>query len=133
MAEFITTTASLEGLREGRIPKDRFFALSAFRTQRIGAPIPRTVNRRRFDWGIGPAFEVFINDPSRYVSYRLGATAHLHAFPWKGGTAVLGVEAYPLGTVTTPHAQLSIPVRSDIALYKQQSVSVGRLLFEQIG
>ena len=133
MTGFITTTAALEELREGRIPRSRFFTLSSFRTQGIDAPIPRTVNRRRFDWGIGPAFEVFINDPSRYVSYRLGATAHLHAFPWKGGTAVLGVEAYPLGTVTTADAQLSIPVRSDIALYKEQSVSVGQLFFEQIG
>jgi hypothetical protein len=133
MVEFITTTAALEGLREGRISRDRFFTLSAFRTQDIVAPIPRTVNRRWFDWGIGPSFEVFINDPSRYVSYRLGVIAYLLAFPWKGGTAVLGVEAYPLNTTTTADAQLSIPVRSDIALYKEQSVSLGRLFFEQIG
>jgi hypothetical protein len=133
MVEFITTTAALEGLREGRISRDRFFELSAFRTQDIVAPIPRTVNRRWFDWGIGPSFEVFINDPSTYVAYRLGVIAYLHAFPWKGGTAVLGVEAYPLNTVTTADSQLSIPVRSDIALYKEQSVSLGRLFFEQIG
>ena len=134
MAEFLTTTAALEGLREGRIPRNRFFELSAFRTQDIGAPIPRTVNRRWFDWGVGPSFEMFINDPSRYVSYRLGVTAYLHAFTWKGGTAVLGVEAYPFTTVTTADAQLSsIPVRSDIALYKEQTVSVGQLFFEQIG
>jgi len=134
MAEFLTTTAALEGLREGRIPRNRFFELSAFRTQDIGAPIPRTVNRRWFDWGVGPSFEMFINDPARYVSYRLGVTAYLHAFTWKGGTAVLGVEAYPFSTVTTADAQLSsIPVRSDIALYKEQTVSVGQLFFEQIG
>jgi len=134
MAEFLTTTAALEGLREGRIPRNRFFELSAFRTQDIGAPISRTVNRRLFDWGVGPSFEMFINDPARYVSYRLGVTAYLHAFTWKGGTAVLGVEAYPFSTVTTADAQLSsIPVRSDIALYKEQTVSVGQLFFEQIG
>jgi hypothetical protein len=133
MAEFIATSAALEGFRDGSIPRDRFFERSAFRTQHIDAPIRRTVNRRRYDWGIGPSFEAFINDPSRYVSYRLGATAYLHAFPWKGGTAVFGVEAYPLNTVTTADTQLSDPVRSDIGLYKEQSVSVGRLLFEQIG
>lgn len=133
VTEFIATTAALEGLREGRIPRDRFFELSAFRTGNIGPPIPRTMNRRRFDWGIGPSFETFLNDPARFFSYRLGATAFLHFFPWKGGTAVLGVEAYPLNNVTTAVAPLSIPVRSDIALYKQQDVSMGRLLFEQIG
>ena len=133
MAEFITTTAALDGLREGRIPRNRFFELSTFRTQDIGAPIPRTVDRRWFDWGIGPSFAMFINDPSRYVSYRLGTTAYLHTFPWKGGTAVLGVEAYPLNTVTTATEKLSIPVRSDISLYMEQTVSVGQFFFEQIG
>jgi hypothetical protein len=133
MAEFITTTAALEGVREGSVPRNRFFTPSAFRTEAIGSPIPRTVNRRWFDWGIGPSFETFLNDPARFFSYRLGVTAFLHAFPWKGGTAVLGVEAYPLNTVTTAKGPLSNPVRSDIALYKEQSVSMGRLFFEQIG
>jgi hypothetical protein len=59
--------------------------------------------------------------------------ALLEAFPWKGGTAALGAEAYPFNTVTTANAPLSIPVRSDIALYKEQQLSLSRLLFEQIG
>ncbi len=133
VAEFITTTAGLEGLREGSIPKSRFFEHSTFRTEHIGAPIPRTRYRRRYDWGIGPSFESFLNDPARFFSYRLGANAFLHAFPWKGGTAVLGVEAFPLNNVTTATTPLSIPVRSDVALYKEQNLSVGRLLFEQVG
>jgi hypothetical protein len=133
VAEFITNAAALAGLRDGSIPRSRFFEISAFRTQYIGPPIQRTTYRRWYDYGVGPSFEAFINDPSRYFSFRLGAAAYLHAFPWKGGAAVLGVEAYPLNTVTTTDVPLSIPVRSDIASYKAQKVSLGRLLFEQIG
>jgi len=50
-----------------------------------------------------------------------------------GARAVLGAAAYPLNDVTTANQPLSIPVRSDIALYKQQDVSLNRLLFQQIG
>ncbi|MBP2676602.1 MAG: wbfB protein [Deltaproteobacteria bacterium] len=132
VAEFTTRIPYLEEMRDGRIPKGRFYDLSAFRTEGIGDPIPETTGRRWFDYGIAPSFEMFLNDPSRYFSYRLGISAFLHAFPWKGGMAVLGAEAYPLNTVTTTNAPLSIPVRSDIALYKDESVSLGRLLFQQI-
>jgi hypothetical protein len=133
VAEFIAATPALKELRNGEISKGRFFELSAFRTAYIGAPIPRTSYRRWYDWEIGPSFQAFLNDPSRFFSYRLGVSASLLTFPWAGGMTVLGVAAYPLNTVTTANAPLSIPVRSDIALYKQQDVSLNRLLFQQIG
>jgi hypothetical protein len=131
-AEFITRVPALEAMRDGRIPKGRFFDLSAFRTERIGSPILETSNRRWFDYGIGPSFEAFLNDPSRYISYRLGISAFLNAFPWYGGMASLGVEAYPLNNVSTINQPLSIPVRSDIVQYKDESLSLGRLMFQQI-
>jgi hypothetical protein len=132
MAEFVTTTAALEDLREGRIPRSRFFGISAFRTEGIGEPIRRTSGRRWYDFRIGPAFEGFVNDPSHYFSFRLGAVASLSLFPWKGGTLVLGGETYPFDTVDTTVEPLSIPVRSDSALYKKRGASLSRLLFEQV-
>jgi hypothetical protein len=133
VAEFVATAAALNEMRKGVITKSRFFDVSAFRTQYIGDPIPRTSYRRWYDWGIAPSFEAFLNDPSSFFSYRLGITASFLTFPWKGGMAVLSAAGYPLNTVTTANQPLSIPVRSDIALYKQQNVSLNRLLFQQIG
>ncbi|MEW6719709.1 MAG: YjbH domain-containing protein [Thermodesulfobacteriota bacterium] len=133
MVEFIATAAALEELREGRISRSRFFELSAFRTERIGAPIRPAAGRRFHDWGIRPSFSAFLNDPSRFFSYRLGIAGHLLAFPWTGGTAVFELEAYPVNTVSTSVEPLSIPVRSDIALYKQEGLALSRLMFEQIG
>jgi hypothetical protein len=132
VVEFITTVAALEGLRDGRFPPGRFFGLSSFRTDSVGAPIRSTSGRRWYDLQIGPAFEGFLNDPSSYFSFRLGAYAHLSLFPWRGGTLVLGAETYPFNTVDTTVAPLSIPVRSDSALYKDEDAALSQLLFEQI-
>jgi Exopolysaccharide biosynthesis protein YbjH len=132
VTEFVTTAAALGERRAGSLSRTRFYALSAFRTEHIGEPISPAVDRRRFDWEIGPSFEAFLNDPARFFSYRLGAAASIQTFPWAGGTAVFGIEAYPLNNVTTANSPLSIPVRSDVALYKEQSLSMSRLLFDQV-
>jgi len=132
VTEFITTGPALAELREGRISPGRLFALSTFRSDGIGPPVPDTVERRRYDYGVRPSFEAFLNDPARFVSYRLGIAAWVEGYTWRGGTAAFEVEGYPLNTVTTANQPLSIPVRSDIALYKQQNVSVGQLLFDQL-
>ncbi|MBE0604144.1 MAG: YjbH domain-containing protein, partial [Deltaproteobacteria bacterium] len=132
VAEFITTTAALEGLREGRIAKSRFFEISSFRTEFLGEPIRNSSGRRWHDIWVGPALEGFINDPSHYFSIRAGIVANLTLFPWKGGSLVFGAEAYPYTTVDTNVEPLSIPVRSDSALYKDEDISLSRLLFEQI-
>jgi hypothetical protein len=129
---FITRVPALEAARDGQIAEGRFFDLSTFRTEGIGTPIPDTSHRRWFDYGIGPSLEMFLNDPSRYLSYRLGIAAFLNAFPWHGGMASLGVDVYPLNTVSTLNQPLSIPVRSDITQYKDESFSLSRLLFQQI-
>jgi len=132
VAEFTATAAALRELRKGDITRSRFFELSSFRTRYIGAPIPDARYRRWYDWAVAPSFEAFLNDPSNFFSYRLGVSASISAFPWKGGMAVLSAAGYPVNNVSTANQPLSIPVRSDIALYKQQGVSLNRLLFQQI-
>ena len=132
VAQFATVANALDGMREGSVPRSRIFDPSSFRAENLDPPIPDTSFRRWFDYGIGPSFEAFLNDPSRFFSYRLGIEAFLNLFPWKGGMAAIGAEAYPLNNVTTANQPLSIPVRSDIALYKEQNVALGRLLFDQI-
>jgi hypothetical protein len=90
------------------------------------------MRRRRFDYSLKPSFEAFLNDPSGFFKYRVGLAGSLSAFPWRGGTALLGVEGYPLNNVSTSNAPLSIPIRSDVAEYKGEKVALGRLLFDQV-
>ncbi|MGE5247651.1 MAG: YjbH domain-containing protein, partial [Verrucomicrobiota bacterium] len=133
VTEFTANATALEKLRQGNITRSQFFDRSWFRTERIGSPIPGTKYRRWYDWEILPSFEAFLNDPAKFFTYRLGVSATVSTFPWKGGMAVAGAAAYPVNTVTTANEPLSIPVRSDVALYKEQSVSLNRLLLQQIG
>ena len=65
-------------------------------------------------------------------STALGLAGSLSAFPWRGGTALLGVEGYPVNNISTSNAPLSIPIRSDTAEYKREKVALSRLLFDQI-
>jgi hypothetical protein len=83
-------------------------------------------------YGIKPSFETFLNDPSGFFKYRLGLTGWVSYQPWRGATLVTALEGYPLNTVTTTNEPFSIPVRSDIALYKKEKVVVGRLMYDQI-
>lgn len=103
-----------------------------FRSANFDAPIETTTRRRRFDYTFKPSFETLLNDPSGFFKYRVGAAGSISAFPWRGGTALLGLEGYPLNNVSTSNAPLSIPIRSDVAEYKKERIYLGRLLFDQV-
>jgi len=105
---------------------------SPFKTEEGESRIKETTHRRWFDYGLKPSIETFLNDRSGYFKYRLGLSGWLTAHPWTGGSAILGLEGYPVNTVSTAFAPLSIPVRSDIADYKKEKIALGRLMFEQI-
>jgi hypothetical protein len=132
LAEFATAAHGITALNAGEIQRSRFFGASAFHTSDRGTHVKDTVGRRRFAYGFKPSLETFLNDPSGYFKYRLGLSGWLTAQTWKGGSAILGLEGYPINTVSTSNTPLSIPVRSDIADYKKEDIAVGRLMAEQI-
>jgi hypothetical protein len=132
VSEFVTTVAAIDELREERMTRERFFEISSFRTQLLGSPISPTQGRRQYNFVVRPSMDMYLNDPSKFFGYRLGAVANIEFFPWKGATAIAGVEAYPANNVRSTTAPLSIPVRSDIALYKERNIVPARLMFEQI-
>ena len=115
----------------GRIPTERRREATGFRSAGFDAPIRAITHRRWFDYSLKPSFQTFLNDPSGFFKYRVGLVGSLSAFPWRGGTAFLELDAYPLNNISTSNAPLSIPIRSDVADYMQQDVSLGRLLFAQ--
>src|SRR5512140_80685 len=132
MAEAAVSASALSGAAGGFFPTDRIRAAAGFRTANFDAPIRPTAHRRRFDYSLKPSFEACLNDPSGFFKYRLGLAGSVSAFPWRGGTALLGVEGYPVNNISTSNAPLSIPVRSDTAMYKKEKVGLGRLLFDQV-
>ena len=130
-AEAAVSASALSGEGGGSFPYDRIRAAVGFRSANFDAPLRPTTHRRRFDYSLKPSFEAFLNDPSGYFKYRAGLAGTLSTFPWSGGTALLEVDAYPLNNISTSNPPLSIPIRSDIADYMEQDVSLGRLLFAQ--
>lgn len=130
-AAFATTGHGIAALRAGEIGREPFLDASRFRTDAATPAIPQTTGRRLFDWEVRPAVDTFLNDPSGFFKYRIGAAATLRSLPWRGGAVVLGIEGYPVNTVSTTNQPLSIPIRSDVALYKKEKVTLGRLLGEQ--
>lgn len=133
VAEFVTTVNGLSNLSSGEIDRERFLSISSFRPDPDPPGISPTVNRRRLVFGAKPSLETFLNDPAGYVKFRFGLIGWIEAMPWEGGSAILGAEAYPVNTASPSAEPLSIPVRSDLALYKKEKGTLGRLLFEQIG
>jgi hypothetical protein len=132
MAEAAVSASELSGVGGDFFPTDRIRADAGFRSADFAAPIRPTTHRRRFDYSLKPSFEMFLNDPAGYVRYRLGLSASLFAHPWRGGTAVFGLEGYPVNTVSTSDVPIPRPIRSDVAEYKKEQVSLGRLLFDQV-
>jgi hypothetical protein len=132
VAEAATIATALSGAGSGFFPTDRIRAAVGFRSGNFDAPLRPTTHRRRFDYSLKPSVETFLNDPSAYITYRVGLAGALSAYPWRGGTALLGVEGYPVNNMSTSNVPLSIPIRSDVAEYKRETVTLGRLLFDQM-
>jgi hypothetical protein len=130
-AEAAVPASALSRESDGRLPTERRREATGFRSAGFDAPIRAITHRRWFDYSLKPSFETFLNDPSGFFKYRVGLVGSLSAFPWRGGTALLELDAYPLNNISTSNPPLSIPIRSDVADYMQQDVSLGRLLFAQ--
>ncbi|HEX8043501.1 YjbH domain-containing protein [Candidatus Deferrimicrobium sp.] len=132
VAEAAVPANALSGAGSSFFPTDRIRAAVGFRSANFDAPIRPTTHRRRFDYSLKPSFETFLNDPSGFFKYRVGLAGSVSTFPWRGGTALLGVEGYPVNNISTLNAPLSIPIRSDVAQYKKERITLGRLLFDQV-
>ncbi|MFQ5586412.1 MAG: YjbH domain-containing protein [Thermodesulfobacteriota bacterium] len=129
---FTTSRADIHEMEEERLTPGELLYLSEMNpgvTETIGQP---GKHRMALRYGMKPSLETFLNDPSGFFKYRLGLAGWVAYQPWRGATLVTALEGYPVNTVTTTNQPLSIPVRSDIVLYKRERVEVGRLMYDQI-
>jgi hypothetical protein len=117
---------------EGKLSTQEFYSLADIRTDLSNVRLQQTAYKRSFRYGIRPSLETFLNDPSGFFKYRLGLSGWAAYTPWTGATLVAGIEAYPANNISTTNEPLSIPVRSDIVLYKQEQAALGRLMVDQV-
>ncbi|MBI5664292.1 MAG: YjbH domain-containing protein [Nitrospirae bacterium] len=132
LLEVTTTWEDVSALYAEELTMGEFLYLSKITPEISGTPGNSSWYRKTVGYGIKPSLETFLNDPSGFFKYRLGVTAWAGYYPWKGATVLAGVEGYPLNNISTSNEPLSIPVRSDIALYKREKLALGRLLFDQV-
>jgi hypothetical protein len=130
--EFNTLKADVKDFREEKLTAHEFFYLADIKTDTAQGLDIEGKFRKKFHYGIKPSIETFLNDPSGFFKYRLGLSGWAGYNPWDGATLVSSVEGYPVNNISTSNEPLSIPVRSDLVLYKKEDVALGRLLFDQI-
>jgi hypothetical protein len=132
MVRFRTTRADVRDLIDGKLALGQFAYNAKISTDITETGKTREQFRKRFSYGLRPSFETFLNDPSGFFKYRAGVAGWVGYHPWQGSSFVGGLEGYPLNNISTINEPLSIPVRSDISLYKRQKLALGNLLFQQI-
>lgn len=124
--------ADIHDLYNNKLTVSEFLYLSRVNTDIPPEEYIKGGHRKSLRFGISPSFETFINDPSGYFKYRLGATGWVSYNTWKGATVITGLEGYPVNNISSTNEPLSIPVRSDLVLYKEEKLALGRLMFDQI-
>ena len=132
VSRFSATRSDIGEWRSERLTAGQLICLSRLETdvyENLQAPV---TDRRYFKYGFMPSMQTFLNDPSGFFKARLGLQVWGSAHPWRGASLVAGVEGYPVNNISTTNEPLSIPVRSDIALYKEQDVALARLMADQV-
>lgn len=130
--ELDTTLSDIAEFHKDKLTAGQFFYLSKIDTA-IGRPPDIPVeNKKRFDYTIKPSLQTYLNDPSGFFKYRLGAEVLISYRPWEGGSFVMGPGVYPLNNISTVNQPLSDAVRTDIIDYQRKRFSLPRLLFDQI-
>ncbi len=129
---FVTNVANLRDFYDGEMKTNEFFYLSKIETSSLKTIDDQKQYQRYWDYAIKPDFKLFLNDPSGFLTFRLGLSGELLFTPWKGGTFAAGLLGYPINTVSSSNTPTSTPVRTDIVAYQQQKLEMGALLFNQI-
>jgi len=109
-----------------------FLYVSKYRTDNWRPLDAERKHREYWDWGIDPAFRMFLNDPSGFFKYRAGFNEWVRIYPWRGTTVMTALEQYPLNNVSTSNNPSSQPVRTDFVLYTYEKLLMDKLLVDQV-
>ncbi len=130
--KFSAIRADIGDWQTEKLSNDELIYLSNFDPSVTEGPDTRVFHQKFFDYGLKPSFENYINDPSGFFKYRFGLAAWGSYHPWRGATFLAQPEWYPINNISTRTSPLIDAVRSDFALYKENDVTLARLMFDQI-
>ncbi len=130
--QFSTTRYDITEWYAGRLSGSELFFLADVDTDIHDAPLTNLKHKSSFGYTIKPSIQTFLNDPSGFFKYRLGAEGLVRFRPLNGLSLIAGVEGYALNNISTVNEPLQDPIRTDLPLYKKRSVSLNRLMFNQI-
>jgi hypothetical protein len=132
LVEFTTTRYDIAEWYAERLTPGEFFFLSGVDTAIRETPDMAITHKSRFGYALKPSFQTFLNDPSGFFKYRLGAEGLLSYYPWKGMSFIAGLEGYVLNNISTVNEPLADEIRTDTPLYKKKNLALSRLMFSQI-
>ncbi len=126
-----TTRTNINELYSEELKLNEFIYLSEINTNISRIRTPRGIYRKSIRYGLKPSIETFLNDPAGFFKYRLGLSGWTSYNPWKGATIRTSLSWYPVNNIESANEPFSIPVRSDIVLYKKEAVVLSTLLMNQ--
>ncbi len=132
LIEFTTTRYDIAEWYAERLTPGEFFFVSKVDTALQETPDMSVTHKNRFGYAIKPSFQTFLNDPSGFFKYRLGAEGYLSYHPWKGMSLIAGLEGYALNNISTINEPLDDAIRTDMPLYKKKNIALSKLMFSQI-
>ncbi len=133
LVEFTSNRSDLKEYYSEKLTPNEFLYLSKMRSDSRERTDVSLEHRKYFSFGVKPDFHPYFESREGFFKYRAGASAWTAYHPWEGMSLVAGIEAYPLRNVPRENVGTSkFPVRSDVALYLQKNVMLGRLMFDQI-
>lgn len=132
IVQFSTQRQDVNYYHEQVLSPGEYLYLTKIDTDIYQTPEAKLNHKKYLFYGIKPEVSALLNDPSGFLRFRAGASGWIGLNPWRGGSLVTGVSAYPLNDVSTSNVPLSIPVRSDFVDYMDNNVLLDMLMFEQI-
>ncbi|TAN40740.1 MAG: hypothetical protein EPN25_06515 [Nitrospirae bacterium] len=132
MTSFSMERIDVRDLFSEKLSAGEFLRLVETKTDPAGSADATGRHRKLFTYGVKPVVETLLNDPTGFFRYRVGAKAWGSYHPWTGASFIAGLEGFPLNNVTSTNEPLSIPVRSDLVLFKRKDVVLDRLMVDQI-
>lgn len=133
LMRFTTDKIDVSAWQVEKLTTGQYLNLARYETDVWRLRKPRGEKVKAIEYAVEPSLQTFLNDPSGFFKYRFGVRSWLAHHPWRGCSLVAGLEGYPFNNIETINEPLSIPVRSDIALYEKNRVALSRLMFDQIG
>jgi hypothetical protein len=130
VVRFCATRSDIAQWHEEKLTAGELLFLSRLDTGIYETPDIQRRDTRLVRWGFRPIIESFLNDPSGFFKARAGLEVWSSLHPWKGAS-LYGRGSYP-NNISTTNEPLSNPVSVRLVGYKEQDVSLGRLMFDQI-